>query len=106
MIKFMNKIKESAAVVITIVTLISIVFGVYFYNEKRYALAAELNLVAERLDQKISEDRSNNLQQRIWKIEDKYGNEKKMPKEIKDEYRQLKNEKESIDRRLNKGDKK
>lgn len=71
------------------------VFGASYFLEDRYASAKDLDLIAMRLEQKIQQDRSSALQQRIWKLEDRYEGE--MPVEVYDEYRLLKEDKNRID---------
>ena len=65
-------------------------------------LNIELKHTQTRLEQKIQEDRSYNIQERLWKLEDRYGyNEEEMPPEIRDQYRRLKDDKDKIDKELN-----
>lgn len=45
--------------------------GVYFIDD-RFAKAAELTLVAERLDVKIWQDHRRGAEERRWRLEDKY----------------------------------
>lgn len=70
-------------------------FGASYFLEDRYASAKDLDLIAMRLEQKIQQDRSSSLQQRIWKLEDRYEGE--MPSEIYEEYRIMKEDKKQID---------
>ena len=100
------KIKESATVIISIASVISIVFGVYFYNEARYASAKDLKeaneytqKIEKRLDQKILNDNLNEIQKRIWMLEDKY-DKKQIPDTVKQEYRELKEKKEQLKEEL------
>ena len=106
-----KKLEDSVSTILALVSLIGVVFGIYFYNEGRYAIAENVNKelkqtqeqvqkVIERLDIKILNDRADNLQQRIWKLEDRYGVEKKMPYEVKEEFRKLKQEKGKLDKEL------
>ena len=61
-------------------------------------VAAEVKKIGYRLDQKIQQDRVDSLQERLWKLEDRYPDLTKMPQEIKDEYRKLKSEKETLEK--------
>lgn len=92
--------------IISLLTLIGIIFGGYFYIDTRYALAEntrqsmqEISESLQKLNEKI--DNTNNsirykeIQSRIWKIEEKYEG-KKMPDIVKEEYKQLKFELEEM----------
>lgn len=101
-----KKITEGITVIISIASVISIIFGVYFYNEARYASAKDLKEAKEysqkiekRLDQKILNDNVNEIQKRIWLLEDKY-EKKQMPDTVKEEYRELKEKKEQLKEEL------
>ena len=92
--------KKIIAILSSITFIASIVAGVIFIEE-RYASAKDLKLVAMRLEQKIQQDRSHVLQERLWSIEDRYIN-KKMPEEIKKQYRYLKEEFNNIEKTIEK----
>ena len=83
-----------------LVTSIATILSSAFFIDARYAQSAEVQLVEQRLDQKIIQDRADNLQQRIWKFEDRFGSESKMKQEIKDEYRQLKEDLQKLEQKL------
>jgi len=69
--------------------------------DSHYAKAARLTLVELRLEQKILSDKADNLQDRIWKLEDRYrGDISKMPITVKEEYRLLKIKLQQIRERL------
>ncbi len=93
--------KNILSLIIALLTIIGITFGVYFYMEKRYALADELTKVTQRLDEKIDSDRYNQIQDRIWKIQDRYRN-KQMEDTVKEELRQLEKEKEELNNKIKK----
>ena len=97
--------------IIGILTLISICFGTYFFLEKHYALktehealAAEVVKVKERLDYKILSDQLSATQNRLWQLEDRYQN-KKMDNTANEEYRSLKEQKDSLKGKLDKMEK-
>jgi hypothetical protein len=53
----------------------------------------KIELVDARLEQKIINDRSNEIQERIWKIEDRFGRDYlKYPERIKEDWRRLNQE--------------
>jgi hypothetical protein len=65
--------------------------------EARYASSGFVKQVEQRLDQKINTDRLDNLQERIWKLEDRYGlGCETCPSVVKDEYRELQKEYEFL----------
>lgn len=65
--------------------------------DARWAKASYVEQLALRLDQKIIEDRLDSVQERMWKLEDRYGIHKdQWPPEIRDEYRKLEREAERL----------
>jgi len=46
-------LKECSGSILAIAAVVSLAFGGYFYFEKRYALAEELQKTNQRLEQKI-----------------------------------------------------
>jgi hypothetical protein len=80
---------------IAIFTLFGILFGAFLFLDKRYslvstvqALAETVKLVENRLDWKITVDQLNALQDREWKITDRYAN-RTMPDTVKEELRKI-----------------
>tara|TARA_R100001244_G_scaffold124967_1_gene94902 strand:+ start:67 stop:399 length:333 start_codon:yes stop_codon:yes gene_type:complete len=96
----MNKISTWVALLIGMTTLV----GAMFALDSRYAKTEEISTIKDyvqqidkRLDIKILKDRANALQERMWKIEDRYGMEvAKMSAEVRDQYRELKKEYDEI----------
>ena len=97
----MSKLIQHA---IALLALVSMLFGGYFYVDSRYALAGDVKNLSERLENKIIEDKLSNIQQRIWKIDDRY-EEKIMPDSVKEEYRQLIEDKTDLLNKLKATDK-
>ena len=109
--------KEKIAVIASIIILMGTAFSVHFYFENRYALAQQLqdtdrkvDKTIQMMDQKMEKTnqimdykfkslQSENLQERIWKIEDRYGKDPKDPV-IKETLRKLYVDKEKVDREL------
>jgi hypothetical protein len=60
--------KGTIETIISICVLIGIVFGAITY----FATAEDVELIAMRLDQKITNDQIIAIQQRMWQIEDRY----------------------------------
>ena len=56
----------------SVCVLIGIVFSAYFYLDGTYAKADKVELLALRLEQKIKQDRAQAVQERLWRIEDRY----------------------------------
>jgi hypothetical protein len=68
---------------------------------EKYALAEELKQTNKRLDQKIMSDQLNNVQQRIWLLEDR-NKGKKMDTTVSEEYRALQEQKRELTEQLKK----
>ena len=92
----MEKVSTLIAISIGVTTLV----GTAFTVDTRYAKSNDVeeimvmvNNVDRRLEIKLKKDRCNSLQERMWKIEDRYGMDvSKMPGEKRDQYRELKKE--------------
>ena len=87
---------------------LSTVVGTAFTVDNRYAkdqqvkqVEQKVKQVEKRLDKKILKDRANALQERIWKLEDRY-NGKKIPAAVKEELRKNKAELTQIRKDLEK----
>lgn len=57
---------------LTVFMLIVAVGGVLLGWESRYAKADQVRMIEQRLDQKILQDRMESIQERMWKMEDKW----------------------------------
>lgn len=93
-------IKHAFSSAVAFLVSLATVVTFLYYIDDRWAKAKDLAYVEMRLDQKILSDRLYDLQQRLWMLEDRYGEEKEMPEEVRTEYRKLKQEYESIKRQL------
>lgn len=82
-----NKIAGIVGAIIAVFALM----GGLWAMEDRYAKDNELNLLSERLEIKIVEDKIYNLQKRVWSLEDRYGGKgvPDAPLTIRMEYREL-----------------
>jgi len=87
---------------ISVATIVGICFSAYFFLDKNYASAAELQKIEQRLDYKIKSDQFNSIQERIWKLEDRYTTTNTMPETVKEEFRKLQIEKELLEKHLEK----
>ena len=86
--------------IITIIIGIGTVVGIGAKLDGRWAKAEDVKQLEKRLDQKILEDRADNLRSRMWKLEDRYG--VVMPPEAREEHRELGAEREKVIRELDK----
>jgi hypothetical protein len=90
-------VKRIFAVISAIAVIIGLIFGVNIY-EAKFATAEDIvkvredvELLGERLENKILEDRIHALQERIWRLEDRYGGATvpHAPPTILEHYREL-----------------
>ncbi len=86
--------------IISLLTIIGICFGAYFYIENRYALSQELEKTKQRLDYKIVSDQVQWKQQRMWTLDDRYPDKAQMPKSVKEEYQEIQEEKKVLEKKL------
>ena len=91
--------KTAIALVISIFTLVGIVWGVQSHIEATYAHSADVRVIEQRLEQKIFYDEKFYIQKQIWDIEDRYYG-KEMSEEAKERYRQLKYDLEEIKEKI------
>jgi hypothetical protein len=89
--------------VIAIAVGLSTLLGTAFTIDSRYAKTDYVEQIDKRLELKILKDRANALQERMWKIEDRYGMEvSDMPEDKRDQYRKLKKEYDEIMKKIDK----
>lgn len=91
--------KTVQTIVALIVIIGSTIIGAYLFIDDRYALAEDVKNVKARLEYKILSDQIDNIQQRIWKIEDRY-HDVHISIEAADELRDLKYRKERIEKEM------
>lgn len=96
MIKFK---KEILATIMSLIAFAGIIWGAQAYLYNNFASASEVQQLEKRLDVKILEDRLSNIQDRIWKIEDRYF-EQRMSKETTEQIRILNTDKNKIEKEL------
>lgn len=96
----MKKIISIAGAVI----LLASATGAGFYLDDRYAKADLVAKTNTRLDVHIIQDRIDFLNQEMWRIEDrcKTQNISEMPVDSKERYRHLKQERNSLEKKLEK----
>ena len=99
-----NGFKTTLGFLIAISTLLGTAFTVdsrYAKEEQVKKVEQKVQKVEKRLDAKILKDRANAVQERIWKLEDRY-NGKKIPAAVKEELRKNKAELTQIRKDLEK----
>lgn len=90
-----------------VATIIGAGWTVLTFADTTYAKRPDVILVAERLDQKIYNDKLDRLQEREWKYRDRYGDKlEKADQTTKDEYRRIQTDKERAQKQLDVLDKK
>jgi hypothetical protein len=91
------------SVFLGIVLALSTLIGGLFTLDRRWAKADSVQQLSIRLEQKILEDRQFALQERIWRLEDRYrSNPAACPPEVKMEIRNLKHDLQLVDKKLKK----
>lgn len=95
----MDRTHKIIILIISAITLSGMIWGSWRHFDSTYARASEVRQLEERLDYKIIQDQVNGLQDRIWKLDDRFQG-KKMPTEILEEYRRLKKDKEYLEKKL------
>ncbi len=93
------KLKELIGLITGLLVLFGIMFGTYQYFENRYALAEEVKKIEKRIDYKILSDQLQMIQERIWKIEDRF-RKKQMEETTKEELRLLELKKQEAQKKL------
>jgi len=94
---------KKISVILGLVISLTVIVGAGAKLDRRWAKTDQLVMVAQRLDQKIIQDRINAIQERLWRLEDKYGNTiADMPETIRDQYRRLLKEIKDLEKRLKK----
>lgn len=80
--------------IVAVFTLLGILYGAAAFIDNRYAKAQEQKAVERRLDIKIEGDILNQKQDRLWKLEDRYGSDpdKVQNPEIKLQMKEIKAE--------------
>ena len=97
----LSMLKHTGAVIGAISASVGALYGAGSFVETRYAHSTDVVLVSMRLEQKILTDRASQLQQRLWKIEDRYGIDlHDAPETVKEEVRQIKEELADLDQEM------
>lgn len=91
--------KRTQVIIGIVVGLITIA-GALFAVDQRYAKSQDVELVSVRLELKILQDRYNDINSRIWKLEDRYRGQASPP-EVVEEIRKLKQERDHLEKLIN-----
>ena len=79
--------------VATGLAILTVLFAAFFWLNNNHANAAYVQQIDQRLDVKILYDRRDNIQNRMWSLQDRYPNNYR----VNPEYRELQLEMEQID---------
>lgn len=75
------------------------------FVDNRYAHQDDVEMISMRLDEKVSNDRVNQVQGRIWRLEEQYGMDReKWPQSAQQEVKDLEEKKRKLERHLEKID--
>lgn len=100
----MIDIKKLSASVAAVLALVAVGYEGLSWMDSTYAGVGDVQRVELRLDQKIMNDRLKDIEHRLWILDERYGGTMQEPtnREIRDEYRRLKAEKEETIKILDK----
>ncbi len=88
--------------IISAVVIIVSVTGAAFFLEDRYAKQIDVAQVSTRLNSYILQDQINFLQNQIWQMQDRCGNDiRKMTPDQRARYREMLKQKEMFEKQLN-----
>jgi hypothetical protein len=91
------------SILLGVVFVLSTLTGGLFTLDQRWAKADSVQQLSIRLEQKILEDRQFALQERIWRLEDRYrANPAGTPAEVRMEIRSLNHDLQLVDKKLKK----
>lgn len=94
---------KKISVILGLIISLTVIVGAGARLDRRWAKAERLVMVEQRLDQKIIQDRINAIQERLWRLQDKYGDiVENMPEMIHDQYRRLLKEIKEYEEQLKK----
>ena len=93
---------KKISVILGLIISLTVIVGAGAKLDRRWAKADQLAMVEQRLDQKIIQDRIKAIQERLWRLQDKYGDMiSNMPELIRDQYRRLMKEMKVLEDRFN-----
>lgn len=94
---------KKISVILGLIISLTVIVGAAAKLDGRWAKTERLVMVEQRLDQKIIQDRINAIQERLWRLQDKYGDMvANMPEAIRDQYRRLLKEIKECEEQLKK----
>jgi hypothetical protein len=83
-----DTVKKASAVIALIMAMAAMLVGL----DNQYARAAAVKRLELRLDQKMLADRQDKIQERIWKLEDRYPSQEVARPQDKEQWRKLEKE--------------
>ena len=86
--------------VLVLIISLSTVGGIGYKAYGHFAKAEYVAQLAMRLDNKITQDKIDKIQERLWALEDRYGSFELMPQSVKEEYRLLLEIKERLTKQV------
>lgn len=97
-----ERFKVVAALIAALTGILGAAWGSYQFVEARYAQADDVRLIGMRLDQKILADRRWQVQQQVWRIEEKCGGPgaQKCDQVLREQYKTLVDELRKLDQEL------
>ena len=94
-------VKKAGTLVGAVATIIGAGWAVFTFADQTYAKRPDVILVEQRLDQKIVNDKYDRLKEREWRYQEKYGDKlEKANTEVKEEYRQIRADRERAEQQL------
>lgn len=103
---FKERFGSTIVSIASVLTLIGVFFGAFQFIDTTYAQNKELSKLIDKVDIKILDDRSKDLQQRIWSLEDRKmsvpveSTKDPVIKMLEDQIRETAVEKERVDKEL------
>lgn len=93
---------KKIGVVLGLIISLTVIVGAGAKLDRRWAKADRLAMVEQRLDHKIIQDRIKAIQERLWQLQNKYGDIiLNMPELIRDHYRRLMKEMKELENSFN-----
>lgn len=94
-------VKFAAMMIGVSVTLVGGTYKSVTFVDNHYAHQDDVELISMRLEEKITNDRVNQIQSRIWRLEEQYGLDRtKWPQSVLQEVKELEMKKQRLDKHL------
>lgn len=97
----MTPLSQAATGLTALATIVGTLYSGGSWVDTRYAHQEDLVLVGMRLEEKLQGDQAERIQNRMWRLEDRYSpSMANAPDSVKEEYRELGAQRQEIQRRL------